>query len=45
ETLSIDEGFWRATNDSAIILACFSADACTGGETGADSFCASGYQG
>ncbi|CAN0016960.1 unnamed protein product [Ectocarpus fasciculatus] len=45
ETLNIDEGYWRATTESVIILACYNADACAGGKTGADSFCASGYQG
>lgn len=45
EALNIDEGYWRASPESVIILACYNADACSGGETGADSFCASGYQG
>ncbi|CAN0382790.1 unnamed protein product [Ectocarpus sp. 12 AP-2014] len=45
ETLKIDQGYWRATTESVIILACYNADACAGGKTGADSFCASGYQG
>lgn len=45
ETLNIDEGYWRATNTSEKILACYNADACIGGVTGADSFCAPGYTG
>ncbi|CAN0479142.1 unnamed protein product [Ectocarpus sp. 12 AP-2014] len=45
ETLDIDEGFWRATNESEIILACYNADACIWGQTGADSFCAPGCKG
>lgn len=45
ETLNIDEGYWRATIESVIILACFNVDACRGGETGVDLFCAAGYQG
>lgn len=45
ETLSIDEGYWRATNQSDKTLTCHNADACTGGQTGAGSFCASGYKG
>lgn len=45
ETLKIDEGYWRATTESVSILACYNADACAGGKTGADSFCSSGYQG
>lgn len=45
ETLNIDGGYWRATTESEIVLACYNADACTGGQTGADSFCAPGYKG
>lgn len=45
ETLAIDEGYWRATNESTIILACYNPDACIGGQTGADSYCAPGYNG
>ncbi|CAM9858216.1 unnamed protein product, partial [Hapterophycus canaliculatus] len=43
ETLELAEGYWRATNESYGILACFNADACVGGQTGAESYCASGY--
>ncbi|CAM9498222.1 unnamed protein product [Ectocarpus sp. 8 AP-2014] len=43
ETLTISSGYWRATNKSEIILACYNADACSGGETGAD--CSPGYKG
>ncbi|CAM9614990.1 unnamed protein product [Ectocarpus sp. 12 AP-2014] len=45
ETLKIDEGYWRATTKSDTILACYNPDACTGGQTGAASYCASGYTG
>ncbi|CAM9479810.1 unnamed protein product [Ectocarpus fasciculatus] len=45
ETLSISPGYWRATNQSDNILACFNADACNGGETGAAHFCDNGYMG
>ena len=45
ETLNINEGFWRATNKSDNILACYNPDACSGGQTGADDFCAPGYKG
>ncbi|CAN0398759.1 unnamed protein product, partial [Ectocarpus sp. 13 AM-2016] len=45
ETLHIDEGYWRATTKSDNILACYNEDACSGGQTGVDSFCASGYTG
>lgn len=45
ETLDIDEGYWRATNTSDKILGCYNMDACIGGVTGAESFCAPGYTG
>ncbi|CAM9749701.1 unnamed protein product [Ectocarpus sp. 4 AP-2014] len=45
DTLIIAWGYWRATNESGIILPCYNADACTGGETGAADFCATGYNG
>lgn len=45
ETLSIDEGYWRATNESYRILACYNADACEGGQTGSEGYCAEGYKG
>eukprot|EP00903_Cladosiphon_okamuranus_P014374 g13345.t1 len=44
ETLSIEEGYWRATNESDSILACYNPEACSGGPTGPDS-CAPGYKG
>ncbi|CAM9718324.1 unnamed protein product [Scytosiphon promiscuus] len=45
ETLYIARGYWRATNQSEIILACYNADACVGGETGTDGYCSPGYTG
>lgn len=45
ESLRIDWGYWRATNESDRILQCYNTDACRGGETAADDFCASGYSG
>lgn len=45
KTLSIDGGYWRTTTDSDTILACYNPDACRGGLTRAESFCASGYRG
>lgn len=42
ETLSIARGFWRATNKSENILACFNTDACIGGVP-LDGYCAQGY--
>lgn len=45
ETLEIDPGFRRATNTSRKVLACFNADACLGGTTGASDYCNEGYEG
>ncbi|CAN0250034.1 unnamed protein product [Scytosiphon promiscuus] len=45
ETLDVTGGYWRATNDSVYILACYNADACIGGQTGAEDYCAPGYTG
>ena len=45
EALSIEPGYWRATNSSETILACYHADACLGGETGASDYCLEGYEG
>ena len=45
ERVSIDKGYWRATNSSREVLACFNADACLGGLTGAADYCLEGYQG
>lgn len=44
-TLSVDRGFWRATNESSTILACYNAGSCLGGQTGKESFCDDGYMG
>lgn len=45
ETLSINEGYWRATNTSDDVRACYNADACLGGPTGNDDYCKYGYRG
>ena len=45
ETLSVDKGYWRATNTSSDILACFNKAACLGGQTGSATFCDDGYMG
>eukprot|EP00752_Nemacystus_decipiens_P012380 g10972.t1 len=45
ETLNISRGYWRATNMSDNILACYNAGACSGGVTGSASYCAPGYTG
>ena len=44
-TLLIEAGYWRATNDSTHILACYNSDACNGGLSGDHSFCSEGYTG
>ena len=45
ETLLIERGYWRATNSSETVLACYNGDACLGGETGTSDFCSKGYEG
>ncbi|CAN0137715.1 unnamed protein product, partial [Ectocarpus fasciculatus] len=45
ETLEIDPGYWRATNSSTEVLACYNEDACAGGTTGATEYCVEGYEG
>lgn len=45
ERLRIDEGYWRAANDSTEVLACYNKDACDGGVTDRQDYCANGYQG
>ena len=45
EMLSIERGYWRATPSSEDVLACYNADACLGGVTGAAGYCLEGYEG
>ena len=45
ELLSIERGYWRASNTSTKILACYKANACQGGKTGALDYCLKGYEG
>ena len=45
EMLSIDPGYWRVTEYSEDVLACYNADACLGGVTGTDGYCLEGYEG
>ena len=45
ETLLIERGYWRATDSSETVLACYNGDACLGGETGTSDFCSQGYEG
>ena len=43
--LSIEPGYWRATNMSIIILECYRTKACLGGITGKEDYCKEGYEG
>lgn len=45
ETLEIEPGWYRATNTSIKIFQCYRENACLGGQTGGEDFCASGYTG
>lgn len=45
ELLFIEKGFWRVSNTSTIIRACYNEDACEGGVTGAQDYCRKGYEG
>lgn len=45
EDIHIDQGYWRATETSRVILPCYNADACLGGVTGEADFCLEGYYG
>eukprot|EP00752_Nemacystus_decipiens_P017698 g15868.t1 len=45
EELLIERGYWRATNLSETVLACYNADACLGGKTGTSDYCRQGYEG
>ncbi|CAM9651378.1 unnamed protein product [Ectocarpus fasciculatus] len=45
EALSIDSGYWRATESSEEVLACYNADACLGGVTATSGYCLEGYEG
>ena len=45
ETLKIEPGYWRTSNESDNILACYNAVACVGGGAGAETLCAPGYKG
>ena len=45
EALSIERGYWRATNSSENVLACYHPDACSGGMTGTPGYCLEGYKG
>ena len=44
-TLSANEGYWRAIPDTDNILPCYNVAACGGGRTGTETFCGDGYTG
>lgn len=43
--LIIDKGYWRATSKGTRLLECYHENACQGGVTNTDQFCAPGYKG
>ncbi len=45
EQLTVEAGYWRATESSTDILECFHSDACLGGVTGTADYCREGYEG
>ncbi|CAB1103783.1 unnamed protein product [Ectocarpus sp. CCAP 1310/34] len=45
EALSIDSGYWRATESSEDILACYHPEACLGGVTATSGYRLEGYEG
>lgn len=45
EQLNIDQGYWRVTPTSTLVLECYNSDACKGGLTGRDDYCSEGYNG
>lgn len=42
QTLSLDAGYWRTSENSVEILPCYNSDACVGGVA---EYCAEGYMG
>ena len=44
-TLDIEPGYWRSSEDSRDILACYNKDACNGGLTESLNYCSEGYRG
>jgi len=43
--IRIDPGYWRATESTTNVLACYNADACLGGVTGTAGYCREGSDG
>ena len=41
----LEAGYWRTTNTSRNVLACFNEKACLGGVTGNPGYCSDGYEG
>lgn len=44
ETFDLEEGYYRVSNESSIVLQCYQEEACVGG-TNASNYCATGYRG
>lgn len=44
ETFDLEEGYYRVSSESPIVLECYQDDACVGG-TDASNYCKSGYRG
>lgn len=44
ETFDLEEGYYRVSSKSSIVLQCYQDDACVGG-TDASNYCANGYRG
>lgn len=45
QDLSINSGYWRATNTSENVLTCYNVNSCKGGLTSAPEYCREGYEG
>eukprot|EP00903_Cladosiphon_okamuranus_P011652 g10960.t1 len=45
QKLRIEGGYWRASNISTKVLACYNKEACKGGVSGHSGYCSKGYEG
>lgn len=45
ETLVIESGYYRSTNNTTEIYVCYNEKACLGGQSGSSDYCAIGYMG
>ena len=43
-SLTLEEGYFRTSNDSSVILECYRSEACKGGDD-PGKYCANGYEG